>query len=145
MRTVAFDLGDARIGVALSDSLGIIASGYETYVRAKNDEERDLSYLCRLIKEKECGTIVVGLAVNMDGSEGERAEMYRAFGEKLRERTGLPVEYEDEKLTTYEAEEILKERGLSRAERKKIIDRTAACIILQEYLDKQNRNNIMKE
>lgn len=136
MRKIAFDLGDARIGIATSDIMGIIANGQETYVRQKNNEEADLKYLADACRKYFCDTIIIGLPVNMDGTEGPRAEFSRDWGEKLRALTGLPVIYQDERLTTVIAEKVLIEGGVRRANRKKVVDKIAATLILQAYLDR---------
>lgn len=138
MRKIAFDLGDVRIGVATSDLMGIIASGYETYTRKKNDVHADIEYLAALVREKQCDTVIVGLPVNMDGSEGPRAEMAREWGKMLGEKTRLPVVFQDERLTTVSAEKVLISGGVRRENRKKVIDKVAATLILQAYLDKTN-------
>ncbi len=136
MRKIAFDLGDARIGIATSDIMGIIANGQETYVRQKNNEDADLKYLADCCKKYSCDTIIIGLPVNMDGTEGPRAEFSRDWGQKLHDLTGLPVVYQDERLTTVIAEKVLIEGGVRRANRKKVVDKIAATLILQAYLDR---------
>lgn len=138
MRKIAFDLGDVRIGIATSDIMGIIASGYETYTRKKNDFDADVEYLAALVKEKQCDTIILGLPINMDGTEGARAEISRVWGDALAKKTGLPVVYQDERLTTVSAEKTLISGGVRRENRKKVIDKVAATLILQAYLDKIN-------
>lgn len=138
MRKIAFDLGDVRIGIATSDIMGIIASGYETYTRKKNDVKADVDYLAEIIRAKQCDVIILGLPVNMDGSEGPRAEMAREWGKTLGEKTGLPVVFQDERLTTVSAEKVLISGGVRRENRKKVIDKVAATLILQAYLDKNN-------
>ena len=135
MRKVALDIGDVRIGIAVSDFMNIIANPRETYVR--KGEEQDLDYFIKVAKENEADTFVIGLPINMDGTEGPRVEICRAFGEKLREKSGLKVEYQDERLTTVEATYYLLEADMSRKKRKKNIDKIAANIILQTYLDKR--------
>ncbi len=135
MRKIALDIGDVRIGIATSDPMGIIASGYETYTRTKN-EEKDLIYFAELAKNKQCDTFVLGLPVNMDGTEGLRAVLVREFGEKLKQYTDIKVIFQDERLSTVSAEKALIEGGMRREDRKKVIDKVAASIILQSYLDK---------
>ena len=134
MRVLALDIGDVRIGVAISDPLGISTNGIETYLSKGIDV--DVQYFAEMARKKECEKIVLGLPLNMDGTEGDRAEKVRAFGVLLAERAGIPVDYEDERLTTVEAEEMLIEAGLSRQERRKVIDKVAAEIILRSYLNK---------
>lgn len=137
MRKVALDIGDVRIGIATSDPMGIIAGGYETFIRTKNID-KDMEYLSILIKEKQCDTVVVGLPLNMDGSEGDRARIIREFAEKLKNYTDADIVYHDERLSTVSAEKTLIESGMRREKRKKVIDKVAATIILQGYLDKIN-------
>ena len=133
MRKMALDYGEVRIGIAFSDMLNIIANGYETYTR--RDLQTDLDYLVNLAKEKQVDTIILGLPINMDGSEGERAEATRAFGEKLQTISGLTVKYLDERLTSASAERLLIEADMRREKRKQVIDKVSATIILQNYLD----------
>ena len=128
------DIGDVRIGVAISDPLGISTNGIETHL--SQGKEKDVLYFAEMAKARSCEKILLGLPLNMDGTEGERAEKVREFGAALAEASGLEVVYEDERLTTVEAEEMLIEAGLSRQERKKVIDKVAAEIILRCYLNK---------
>ncbi|MBR4003699.1 MAG: Holliday junction resolvase RuvX [Clostridia bacterium] len=133
MRKMALDYGEVRIGIAFSDILNIIANGYETYTR--KNLEADLDYLNKLVKEKEVDTIVLGLPINMDGTEGERAIATRQFGDLLANKTGLVVKYLDERLTSASAERMLIEADMRREKRKQVIDKISATIILQNYLD----------
>lgn len=128
------DIGKVRIGVAISDALGISTNGIETHL-SKGDKA-DAAYFAQMALSRGAEMILLGLPLNMDDSEGERAEKVRAFGALLSEKSGLPVEYEDERLSTVEAEEMLIEAGLSREERKKVIDKVSAEIILRRYLNK---------
>lgn len=134
MRILALDIGDVRIGVAISDPLGISTNGIETYL--SKGKERDVLYFAEMAKARGCEKILLGLPLNMDGSEGDRAAKVRDFGDALAQVSGLEVVYEDERLTTVEAEEMLIEAGLSRQERRKVIDKVAAEIILRCYLNK---------
>lgn len=134
MRKLALDVGDVRIGIATSDIMGIIASGYETYVRKGG--AADYEYIAAFVKAHEVDEVVVGLPVNMDGTEGERAELTRAFAEELKPYLGdVPVRFQDERLTTVQAERMLIQGGVRREKRKKVIDKVAATLILQAYLD----------
>lgn len=135
MKYLALDVGDVRIGIAMSDMLGIIANGYETYVRKKN--ESDFVYLNELVKNNEIGTVVVGLPVNMSGDEGNRAKIVRDFAAELQKHIDIPIVFQDERLSTVSAERILLEADVSRNKRKTVIDKIAATIILQSYLDKK--------
>ncbi len=134
MRILCLDIGDVRIGVAVSDPLGISTNGVETHLSKGADA--DATYFTELARSLHAEMILLGLPLNMDGTEGDRAEKVRAFGALLVERSGLPIYYEDERLTTVEAEEMLIEAGLSRQERRKVIDKVAAEIILRCYLNK---------
>ena len=136
MRIIALDIGDVRIGVAVSDLMRIIANPRETYVR--KDEDSDIAYFIDLAKKEEADTFVVGLPINMDGTEGPRVEICRAFGEKLKEKSGLKVEYQDERLTTVTAERMLIEADVRREKRKQVIDKVAATIILESYLNRMS-------
>lgn len=138
MRIMALDLGDSRIGVAFSDPMHIIANGYETYSREKTDA--DFEHIVSLVKEKDVGVVVIGLPINMDGTMGERVDKSKLFGEKL--KTLLPenvkIDYMDERLTTVSAERMLIDADVRRDKRKTVIDKIAATIILQSYLDKNS-------
>ena len=133
MRTMGLDVGSRTVGIAISDALGITAQGLTTLRRT--GLKADLAELQRLAIEHEVTRVVVGLPLNMDGSEGPAAETARAFGEAAARVTGLPVEYQDERLTTAAAERVLLEADVSRQKRRKVIDRLAAQLILQTWLD----------
>jgi len=132
---IALDVGDVRIGVAVSDLLGITANPRETYWRKKDDIDADIRYFCEYAKKEDADTFVLGLPKNMDGTEGPRAEVTREFGDMLAKASGLPVVYQDERLTTVSAERMLIEADVRREKRKQVIDKVAATIILQSYLD----------
>ena len=134
-RKIGLDVGDVRIGVAVSDLMGLCANPRETYVRKKEDADADIAYFVEYARREDADAFVVGLPRNMDGSEGPRAEITRAFGDALAERSGLPVIYVDERLTTVSAERLLIGADVRRDKRKKVIDKVAATIILQSYLD----------
>lgn len=136
MRKVAVDLGDVRIGLASSDIMGIIASGSETYYRKGGDV--DVDYVAQFAKNQQADTIVIGLPINMDGTEGERAQISRDFGDKLKEKTDCKIVFVDERLTSKSAERLLISADMRREKRKNVIDKVAAAIILQSYLDKIN-------
>lgn len=138
MRIMALDLGDSRIGVAFSDPMHIIANGYETYERKKTDV--DFEHIVSLINEKDVGIVVIGLPINMDGTMGERVEKSKEFGEKLRTLLSetIRIDYMDERLTTVSAEKMLIDADVRRDKRKTVIDKIAATIILQSYLDKNS-------
>ncbi len=136
MRILGLDFGSKTVGVAVSDGLLLTAQGVETI---KRKDENKLRKTCarieELIAEYEITEIVLGLPKNMNNTEGERVEKTKAFGEMLERRTGLPVHYWDERLTTVAAEQILMESGVRRENRKAVIDKVAAGLILQGYLD----------
>jgi len=138
MRKMALDVGDARVGIAFSDPLSIIAGDGETY-KVTKDRKKDLTYFADYAKRKECDLIVIGLPVNMDGTEGPRAEKTRAFASELAEYTDLPIVFQDERWSTVSAEKMLIESGVRREKRKDVVDLVAAKIILQSYLDKINK------
>lgn len=137
-RIMCLDYGDVRIGIALSDLLQTIASPYETYTR--KNLQADLDYFKKLATEKEVERIVIGLPYNMDGTAGERILVTKEFGVKLSEYLGLPVEYVDERLSSVEAEDILAEAGVKAINRKGLIDKIAAGIILESYLNSKRVN-----
>ena len=133
MRILGIDYGDARIGVALSDELKILASPLETY--NSQSMRKDIDYVASLAKKHNCEKIVLGLPLNMNGTEGPRAEKTRAFGRNLEKVAQLPVVYKDERLTTVQVERVFEEGNVRKDKRKQIVDRNAAVIILQSYLD----------
>lgn len=133
MRKMCLDYGDVRIGIALSDPMGIIANGLETYTR--KDEQTDLEHIIQLIKDNGVDTVVIGLPINMDGTSGDRVSVTKAFGEKLAGLTNAKVVYMDERLSSVSAEKLLIEADVRRDKRKQVIDKLAATIILQNYLD----------
>lgn len=133
MRIAALDVGDARIGVAVSDELGISARGIGT-VRRRGGRH-DLDALARLLGPHEPERIVVGLPLDMDGGEGRQATRVRAFGARVAQALGVEVEYWDERLTTFEAQEALRRAAVPARRRRALVDRAAAAIILRSYLD----------
>lgn len=132
-KVMGLDYGEVRIGISFSDMTRLIASPFETFTRKNLDY--DLAYLSNLIKEKGVKKVVFGLPLNMDGSEGERVQATREFAKQLVERSGIAVDFMDERLTSVSAENILVQANVRRDKRKKVIDKLAATIILQEYLD----------
>ena len=136
MRILGLDFGSKTVGVAVSDGLLLTAQGVETIERKdENKLRKTCARIEELIAEYEITKIVLGLPKNMNNTEGERVEKTKAFGEMLERRTGLPVHYWDERLTTVAAEQILMESGVRRENRKAVIDKVAAGLILQGYLD----------
>ena len=137
MRILALDIGDVRIGLAVSDVLGITANPVETYVRKKNDEEADAQYIAQLAAKLGVERYVLGLPINMDGTEGPRVDKTRRFAAALAAVSPIPIDYQDERLTTVTAERVLIEQGVRREKRKEVIDKVAAVIILRTYLDRK--------
>lgn len=135
MRVLGIDYGQKRLGLALSDESGLLASPLEPYSRRTLDQ--DLDFLTALIKEKEVRQIVVGLPRNMNGSLGEMAKEVLAFVNDLKEKTDLPVDTFDERLTSSEAERLLIQTDVSRRRRRTLRDGLAAVLILQGYLESQ--------
>ena len=136
MRILGLDFGSKTVGVAVSDGLLLTAQGVETIERKdENKLRKTCARIEELIAEYKITEIVLGLPKNMNNTEGERVEKTKAFGEMLERRTGLPVHYWDERLTTVAAEQILMESGVRRENRKAVIDKVAAGLILQGYLD----------
>ena len=132
MRIMGIDYGDARTGVAISDLLCSIV-GSATVVPSRNSEKA-IADIVRLADENQVGEIVVGLPKNMDGTEGSRAQLCRAFADRLREATGLPVVMWDERRTTVEAHNILSAHNYHGKKRKDTVDAVAASLILEGYL-----------
>ena len=136
MRYMGLDYGDKTVGVAVSDEMGITAQPYLTITRERRNKLRQTcKQIEDIIREKNIEVIVVGKPLNMNGTEGERIEETREFIEMIRRRTGLRVEELDERLTTVEADRILDATGVAKENRKEYIDKMAAAIILQTYLD----------
>lgn len=137
-RTLALDLGDKYIGIAISDLSGTIANGLTTLNRSTL--EADMLYLKNLVDEQNVKIIVLGLPVNMDGSFGKAVEKTYIFADELKKHTDAKIEFFDERLTTAIAERVLLSADTSRAKRKKVIDKLAATIILQDYLNSHKRS-----
>ena len=134
LRILAFDIGEKRIGVAVSDALGITAQGIETYHRT-DDAARDIDHLLRIAEGYRPVKLVFGMPRNMDGSYGMQAQITRAFAEALLERWDGEHAYQDERLSTASARRGLIEADMRRDKRKQVIDKVAAVMILQSYLD----------
>ncbi len=140
MRCMGLDYGTKTVGVALSDELLLTAQPYETIVREKvNKLRKTLARIEEIIAEMDVKEIVLGYPKNMNNTIGERAAATDEFREMLKRRTGLPVILVDERLTTVEADRILDETGVAFSGRKEHIDKMAAAIILQTYLDGRDK------
>jgi len=133
-RTIGLDLGERRIGVALSDSAGTLATPYEVLTRS-GDRARDRARLVELLDETGAELIVVGLPLSLDGSRGPAAQQVEAEVEELRAQLGVPVETWDERLSTVEAERRLRAAGVRGRRRRHVVDQVAATVILQSWLD----------
>ena len=138
MRKIALDVGDKTIGVALSDPLGITAQGLTTIERI--GIKKDCDKVMDLIREHECDTVVIGLNKRLDGSDTPQTEKVYEFKARLENKmrssamAHIPIVYQDERLSTVEAERILIDADMSRSKRKQVIDKQAAVIIMQRYL-----------
>lgn len=136
MRILGLDYGSKTVGVAVCDPLGITAQGVETITRKEENKlRRTFARIRELISEYQAEAIVLGYPQNMDGSVGERGRKTEEFRDMLADKTGLPVILWDERLTTMEANEILMESGVRRENRKQVIDKIAAVLILRSYLE----------
>jgi putative Holliday junction resolvase len=134
MRTLGVDLGRVRIGLALADDLLGAARPLRTIVR--RDERTDLEAIALLARDYEVARAVLGLPLNMDGSEGPSARLARAFQPRLAAALGVPVELFDERLSSFEAETRLRDRGISSKDWRAMVDAEAAAVILQGWLDR---------
>ncbi|MGI6514914.1 MAG: Holliday junction resolvase RuvX [Syntrophomonadaceae bacterium] len=138
-RIMALDVGEKRIGVAVSDPLGITAQGIGVIER--QNRTRDLDALRLLIDEHGVTSLLLGLPRNMNGTLGEKAREVQEFGELLAQELGMPVEYQDERLSTRAVEGTLIAADVRRSRRRRVIDKLAAVYILQGYLDRKAGNN----
>lgn len=139
MRVLGLDYGSKTVGVAISDPLGFTAQGLETIERPKENKLRKtLARIEQIIEEYNVEKIVLGYPLNMNNTEGPRVQATREFQAMLEKRTGLQVELQDERLTTVSAERVLMEAGVRRENRKAVIDKIAAAMILQTWLDMQS-------
>lgn len=134
-RIIGLDIGDRRIGVSVSDPLGFTAQGIETYTRPDDAIDEDIAHLVKIFKQYSPYRIVLGMPRNMNGTYGPQAEKMQAFRQLL--EAAYPCEYDfyDERLTTVSAQRMLIEADVSRKKRKQVVDKIAAVIILQGYLD----------
>lgn len=132
MRVMAIDYGDARTGVAVSDLAGLL-TGYTTVIHSRRPEQA-ADEIAKLAEDRQVDELVMGFPRNMDGTEGQRAELYRAFAAMLEERTGLRVYLWDERRTTIEAHQILHASGKRMKQHRKNVDAVAASLILEGYL-----------
>lgn len=133
-RALGLDLGERRIGVALSDSAGTMATPYEVVTRS-GDRARDHARIAALAEETGADVLVIGLPLSLDGTKGPAAQNVEAEADELGERLDLPVELWDERFSTVEAARRLRATGLPRAKRRHVVDQVAATVILQSWLD----------
>jgi len=136
-RVIALDVGDVRIGVAVSDPTGTIAQPLEVYKRVGYGP--DSRYVKALCDRYETDQVLLGLPLNMDGSLGGQAEKAQDFGRVLEEKMGLTVFYQDERRTTVTAEQVLISGNVRREDRKQYVDKLAAAVILEQWLATQSR------
>lgn len=140
MKYIAFDIGDRRIGVAVSDPFCEFAMPLETYYR--KNFKKDVEYLVNLAKEKYADVIVCGLPLNFDGSKSIQTEKTESFVEEMKKHTSIPIVLEDERFTTMQAERILIEADMKRSDRKAVIDKVAASYILETYMAKMKNKGV---
>jgi putative Holliday junction resolvase len=134
-RVLALDVGKRRIGLAVSDELGITAQGLETLTRT--NIRQDLTRLAEVVAERNVAVILIGRPLHMSGQEGRQAAYTQEFAARLQTHTGLPVEFWDERLTSVEAERVLKQSGISIEKRARAVDRLSAVLLLQSFLDRR--------
>ncbi len=137
-RILALDVGDKRIGVAVSDPLGYTAQGLETYTR-KETLEQDVDYILNLAERYRPVRLLFGMPRNMDGSYGFQSEKVRAFADAVLQKWDGEHDFYDERLTTAAAERVLLDADVSRKKRRQVIDKMAAVVILQGYMETRHR------
>lgn len=137
-RVIAVDLGTRRMGVAVTDALGMTAQPHATL--ARHGGQRDLDAIAAVVREMQAERVVLGLPLDPDGNVGRAARSAEAFATRLRAALTVPVELIDESFTTVEAEDVLLAADLSRARRKQVVDRVAAALILRRWLEQQERD-----
>ncbi len=143
MRVLGLDIGDRRVGIAVSDETRTIATPYGAYARRSAFE--DAVHLAQLAQDVRATAIVAGLPLNMNGTEGEQAAKIRALAEAVAREAGLPLHYMDERLTSAEVDRAMIEGGLSRRTRKERSDALSAVLVLQAWLDQERRSLVREE
>lgn len=138
-KLLALDLGEKRIGVALSDTLKIVAQPFDVFPRTSR--KADFAYVQAIVAREHVSQIVVGLPLTMSGEEGTMAQWARDYGTELGEALGIPVIFWDESLTSMQAERSMREYGMNRKQMKKKVDAVAAALILQSYLESLREGN----
>jgi len=136
LRTLALDYGEARIGVAISDSTGLLAQPLET-IATQSGDAAALLRIAEIVKVQGVGQIVIGLPLHMSGRSGPEVERTRAFGDRVRKRTGIAVDYLDERWTSLEAERMLDGAGVSRKKQRGRVDPIAASLLLRTWLEQR--------
>ena len=140
MRLLALDFGSKTVGVAVSDTLGLTASAVEIIRRkSPNKLRQTLARIEQLVREYDVDRIILGYPVMLDGSEGERVEKTKEFASMLERRTGKEIIFQDERLTTVEAYEIMDLMGIKKEDRYHYVDMVAAKVILEDYLNREKR------
>ena len=139
MRTLGLDFGERRIGVAVTDPTGVLAQPLTTINRGHRGDGTHLLRIAEIVTEFQVSRIVVGLPLHMDGREGPEAEAARAFGESVQERTGITVDFLDERWTSIEARRALSKVGGSRRKKQSAVDPVAAAILLRTYIERDAR------
>jgi putative Holliday junction resolvase len=137
LRVLGLDVGSVRVGIAMSDETGLIAQGLSTLARVS--WKKDLEVVLELIQRHQIGMVLVGNPLNLDGSAGPQANVIQDFVVRLKEVCPVEVRLWDERLSSVSAERVLIEGGIQRGKRKPLIDKLAAVIVLQNFLDYQNR------
>jgi len=145
MRILGLDLGSKTLGIAISDALGKMAHGVETFTFKTEHYKHAVDYVLEMIKKENISTIILGHPLNMDGTEGERAKISRRFAKKMENATDVKVILWDERLTTVQVHRVLIDGGVRRENRKKHTDKLAATIILQSYLDNSGCQKVDKK
>ena len=140
MKYIAFDIGDKRIGVAVSDPFCEFALPLETYYR--KNFQKDVQYLIDLAKQRYADVIVCGLPLNFDGSESEQTLKTKSFVEEMKKHTDIPIVFEDERFTTMQAQRVLLEADMRRSDRKTVVDKVAASYILETYIQKAKNKGV---
>ncbi len=135
---LGLDIGLKRVGIAGCDGTGLIATGITTLVRSSFD--RDVAYLRELVRERRVQILVAGLPYSLSGELGAQARQVQKYANRIARALEIPLEYVDERLTSVEAEELMKTQGISPSQNKGAIDRKAAALILQQWLDERRQN-----
>jgi putative Holliday junction resolvase len=136
-RVLALDVGTKRIGLAVTDELGITAQPLETLIR--QNKRKDLAALKELVEELQITDIVIGMPLRMSGESGTQAEKVKTFADELRKQLAQPIHFYDERLTSAEANRMLNEAGMTRLDRKGVVDQMAAVLILQGWMERSKR------